>query len=178
MLAHTEEQSLSLVYCAAPIAADDVALVFVDEQVLLKGDALPRWGEISGLIGAESMRHAFTFDGIRCYVAWPAKELEASAPLGYQSVRVFRHLAEQRTAYVLNLAYHLASWYRQHEFCGACGARIAPAPSERALCCPQCGLTIYPTISPAVTVAIEDGDRILLVRNCYGKFRHFSLVAG
>ena len=52
---------------------------------------------------------------------------------------------------------------------------------ERALVCPECGLTEYPKISPAVIVAIYDGDRLLMSRyrpSPDHQYRGYALIAG
>ena len=54
----------------------------------------------------------------------------------------------------------------------------SPLPLERALGCESCGQVTYPTVSPAVSVAITQGDRLLMARNARGAFHHFSLIAG
>ena len=49
---------------------------------------------------------------------------------------------------------------------------------ERALACPECGQTEYPKISPAVIVAITDGDRLLMSRYRDRPYRGYALIAG
>ena len=44
--------------------------------------------------------------------------------------------------------------------------------------CPLCGNTIYPRISPAVIVAVTDGDRILLTKYAGRGYTHYALIAG
>ena len=50
--------------------------------------------------------------------------------------------------------------------------------TERARICPACGLTLYPKISPAVIVAVTDGDRLLLTKYQGRAFKRYALVAG
>ena len=49
---------------------------------------------------------------------------------------------------------------------------------ERAFVCEECGLTEYPKISPAVIVAIADGDKLLMTRYAQGEYKKYALVAG
>ena len=48
--------------------------------------------------------------------------------------------------------------------------------------CPACGNLVYPTISPAVIVAVTHGDRLLLTKyspkNRPGSTRNYALIAG
>ena len=55
---------------------------------------------------------------------------------------------------------------------------MVKSENERAGVVVKCGQIIYPTISPAVTVAITNEDKILLAKNAHGNFKKFALVAG
>ena len=125
-----------------------------------------------------TLTHAFTFGERRVFLGEAEAEQVQKKTLQWEPVRIFREFHSNDAAFILNAAFHLFSWYAKHHFCGACGGVVHPAPVERALVCEQCGFTIYPTISPAIIVAITDEDRILLARNAHGTFRHYSLIAG
>ncbi|MFQ8839743.1 MAG: NADH pyrophosphatase zinc ribbon domain-containing protein [Clostridium fessum] len=58
-------------------------------------------------------------------------------------------------------AVQLWRWRQSRQFCGCCGAKTEDSKIERALVCPVCGQTEYPKISPAVIVAITNGDKLL-----------------
>ena len=63
-------------------------------------------------------------------------------------------------------------------FAGCCGGKMAPGEKERSMVCSACGHTEYPKISPAVIVAIRNGDRLLMSRYARGAYRHYALIAG
>ena len=44
--------------------------------------------------------------------------------------------------------------------------------------CPQCGNLIFPRISPAVIVAVTDGDRLLMSKYAGRAYTHYALLAG
>ena len=44
--------------------------------------------------------------------------------------------------------------------------------------CPNCGNTIFPRISPAVIVAVTDGDRLLLSKYAGRAYTRYALLAG
>jgi NAD+ diphosphatase len=79
-------------------------------------------------------------------------------------------------------AVHLVDWARTSRFCGRCGTATVPSPGERAARCPNCGLTAYPRVAPAVIVLVHrqgpEGDQILLARNGGFRGRMFSVLAG
>ena len=163
-----------------PAEARDIALCFTDRTVLLRTDGarptLPTLGELGQALkqagepleALAAQRRAYLYP-----VAPPAPE-----GFGYCPIGVFREEMEREEALMMISAFHLSEWYARNRFCGHCGAPMSPHATERALVCPACGQLVYPTISPAVAVAITDGDRILLARNANGSFRHFSLIAG
>lgn len=75
-------------------------------------------------------------------------------------------------------ACQLARWVEEHRFCGRCGTPLRPSEEERAFCCDSCGTIVYPKISPAVIVAVTDGDRLLMSRYAGRPFRRYALLAG
>ena len=167
-----------------PAEAGDTVLVFRKNEVLLRAvpetGRLPLWGEAAGAFAGALPRHAFT-QGTRRFFIWDVNaDAGAPAPPGlvFENVRVFRNLLPLQDGALLSVGYHLAVWYREHRFCGACGGPLRMAPEERALACERCGLTIFPAISPAVIVAVTDGPRLLLARNARSTWKHYSLIAG
>lgn len=51
-------------------------------------------------------------------------------------------------------------------------------PSENAKKCPSCNALFFPTLSPAVIVAVTRGDQLLLAHNRNFRPGMFSLLAG
>ena len=98
--------------------------------------------------------------------------------LSWENVMVLRERGNDWSAFGGALGWHLANWYNRHRFCGKCGSETAHSDKERAIICPVCGQTWYPSISPVVIIAIVDGDRILLTRYNRNGYRRHALVAG
>jgi NAD+ diphosphatase len=73
-------------------------------------------------------------------------------------------------------ASQLLDWDRDHRFCGRCGTATEPAGHEAARRCPNCGLSVYPRISPAAIMLVARGPEILLARRPGGAF--WSTLAG
>lgn len=94
------------------------------------------------------------------------------------SLAQIRSQADHEISFAVYTAYHLYQWYQSNRFCGCCGARTVPDQQERMLCCTQCGNQIYPRISPAVIVAVTNGDQILLTRYANREYQRYALVAG
>ncbi len=76
-------------------------------------------------------------------------------------------------------ASQVLMWDRDHQFCGRCGSKNQPHPSDRALVCPDCKLMSFPRISPAVIMLVErDDGKALLAWGAQFPGRFFSALAG
>lgn len=75
-------------------------------------------------------------------------------------------------------ASEVVSWRKNFQFCGACGTQANRMSNERAMKCPSCGLMAYPRISPAIIVAITNGDSLLLAHNINFPVNQYSTLAG
>jgi NAD+ diphosphatase len=78
-------------------------------------------------------------------------------------------------------AVQVVGWDRTHRFCGRCGTATVPRSGERERVCPNCGLSAYPRLSPAVIVLVTRGDgeqEALLAWGRRSGQRRFSTLAG
>ena len=90
---------------------------------------------------------------------------------------LFGIVAEDFVA-AIGTALHMLEWHANSRFCGRCGTETAMKEDERAKLCPECGLLIFPRISPAIIVAVLNHGKILLGRNKRHTKAMYSLVAG
>ena len=79
---------------------------------------------------------------------------------------------------VLGYAAQIATWAREHRFCGSCGQAMTQVPGERAMYCERCRLRSYPRISPSMIVLITRGDEVLLARSPRFVSGVYSTLAG
>ena len=80
-------------------------------------------------------------------------------------------------------AVQLVEWARTHRFCGRCGTPTEPAPGERAMRCPACGLSAFPRLAPAMITLVTRGDdgpdqEALLARGVQWTVPMYSCLAG
>jgi len=180
MLMNERHAEFSLLPSPAPVGLGDTVFLFKGNEVLLRTasqeNRLPMWGEVKGGFAGIAPRHAFSQGNRRYFIA----DADTPAPPGFawENIRVFRTLLPVTDGALLNAARHLSVWYQNNRFCGACGGAMQPHSAQRALVCERCGLIVFPSVLPAVIVAVLDGGRLLLARNAQGVFRHFSLIAG
>ena len=61
-------------------------------------------------------------------------------------------------------AFQLSSWYNGNRHCGRCGGHMSVHPKMRCVRCTSCGNMDFPRVMPAVTIAVENGDKLLMIR--------------
>ena len=81
---------------------------------------------------------------------------------------------------VAGRAVQIVEWDRTHQFCGACAAPTVLHERVRARVCtnPACKLEAYPRLSPAMIVAVERGEELLLARSPHFPAGIYSVLAG
>lgn len=142
--------------------------------------AIPRFSQIKPLLkNGAGLFCLGSVEGqpVFCFPPDSEEALPERDSLRYHKMRISRSLPLPDAGW-LYTAWHLWSWYRRHRFCGCCGGKMQPSKKERALLCSACGQPVYPTIAPAVIIAITSGDYLLQVSTTYGEKGRFSLVAG
>lgn len=165
---------------------EDYALCYRGSKVLLRrmGEqawALPRFADFPEALRPDmtAARHFFGLDGAGCYLCDP-DPAEDKVPEGWEycSYQTLRTVRPMEVAFAAITGAQLDRWYKSRVYCGRCGAKLEPSQIERAMNCPVCGLIEYPKISPAVIVAVTDGDKLLLTRYAGRPYRGLALIAG
>ena len=126
----------------------------------------------------EKLRYIFTLQEEH-YFLWMGEAGEpGDAAFAYEPARALRQLTSKHICFAAMTALHLFCWYRDSRFCGRCGTETVHDDKERMMPCPNCGNMIFPRISPAVIVAITDGDRLLMSKYAGRGFTRYALIAG
>lgn len=141
---------------------------------------LPRFAELPEALWALPCRYAFSLGAETCFLLDGDELPEApTAPgLEFVAAKDYRGMGPQEAVFAAAVSESLQRWYRANRFCGRCGLPMEDSGTERARVCPQCDLTVYPKISPAVIVAVTDGERLLLTKYRGRAFKRYALVAG
>jgi len=79
---------------------------------------------------------------------------------------------------VAGRAVQITTWWRTHQYCGACGKPNQLRDVERALGCDDCRTLAYPRLAPAVIVLIHRDDEVLLARGRSFGAPMYSTLAG
>lgn len=156
-------------------SGDDLALVFWDNQLLVKKSVDLEFPTVSLFEGAK-LTYAFSIDEERFFFVDTSEILlDEFEFIEVRSIREKR-MEPKKYVFAALTAKHLMDWYRDNKFCGRCGKKMEHSKTERAMTC-ACGYTSYPRIMPAVIVGVLNKDRILVTRYRRG-YQHNALVAG
>ena len=162
--------------------AEDIILCFHEGQVLLSRGAddtltLPT---LSGAVHRQTAapRYLFRMQERNFFLWTDTVPLAPEGGFAYEPVRPLRQLKSKEICFAVMTGWHLYNWYRTNRLCGGCGTATEHAAEERMLRCPNCGNMIFPRISPAVIVAVTDGDRLLLSKYAGRAYTHYALLAG
>lgn len=147
------------------------------------GIALPTMEQIAANLSAgldvENAIYAFSIDDEPMFLL-PQRELKGKIPKNMEYINM-RNLSGKTDRWVPLAAVtagHLDHWYREHRYCGCCGAVSGFSVRERAKVCPECGNVQYPRISPVIMAAVTDGDRLLVTRYAGRPYKGLALIAG
>ena len=159
--------------------AEDLVLCFHQGQVLLHRGAddtltLPT---LSQLAPKNAPRYLFRLQE-KNYFLWTDHEAASCQDFGYEPVRQLRQLQSKEICFGVMTGWHLYNWYRNNRLCGGCGAETVHDDKERMLRCPACGNMIFPRISPAVIVAVTNGEKLLLSKYAGRAYTRYALLAG
>lgn len=159
---------------------EDIALYYEGREMLLGEQegktALPRFAQLEDGAKAEA-EYLFSIDEVGCYLLGSRPQQKAGAELSMQSVQLMRE-AEPWVGFTGITGWQLQRWEQSHRFCGKCGAQMRRSGRERAFVCPQCGIREYPKISPAVIVAVSDGEDLLMIKSPGSTSDRYHLIAG
>lgn len=177
-------------YCMTP-SPEDTVICVRGNTILIHSDdqgriALPAYVQVQAWAEEgnwerwreEAVRYVFCMQGMR-YFLWMGEAGDCGDPnYHYENFRQFRRPEARELCFVVMTAWHLFVWYRNNRYCGRCAAPTIHDDQERMLRCPECGNLIFPRISPAVIVAVTDGDRLLMSKYAGRSYAHYALIAG
>lgn len=126
----------------------------------------------------EPLQYAFRLQDVNHFL-WMGEASDCiDETYTFVPARQLRQRISRTVCYAAMTGWHLYNWYRGSRFCGRCGAKTVHDNAERMLQCPDCGNMIFPRISPAVIVAVTDGDRLLLSKYAGRSYVNYALIAG
>ena len=166
-----------------PAQAEDTIICIHQGNVLLsRGEddtlTLPTLAQMAQWQVSAAPRYLFRMQEHNYFLWTDDAPATLDGGFGYEPVRQLRQLKSKEICFAVMTAWHLYNWYRTNRLCGCCGTPTEHDSKERMLRCPGCGNMIFPRISPAVIVAVTNGDRLLLSKYAGRAYTRYALLAG
>jgi len=162
------------------IGSDPRCFAFRRRELLVTEDGkLPGVATIDAH-GIEAVRTQYLgqLGATHCFSAELDPALQAPPGYAFRDLRMLFGSLEPELHAVAGRAVQIVEWDRTHQFCGACGAKTELSSNDRSRSCPDCQMPTYPRLSPAMIVAVERGDEILLARSAHFPPGIYSVLAG
>ncbi|MFT5196866.1 MAG: NAD+ diphosphatase [Cellvibrionaceae bacterium] len=115
--------------------------------------------------------------GVGCWVADFEGDTELPAGLKFVNPRFLFGQINNDLMRVVAKSIFVSDWDRDNQFCGRCSTPMKYG-TDRSKICPNCKLTRYARISPAVIMLVRNGDKLLLGRNERHPNGFYSILAG
>jgi NAD+ diphosphatase len=144
-----------------------------------KEGVLPKTSDVALLEKDPSERHYLgLFSGRSFYSAVLDKNVDAPEGWAFRNLRQMWETWDEDLFNLAGLAFQIVNWHRTHHFCGCCGARLEQTAESKSKKCPECGLSYFPPISPAIIVAVVRNKELLLAHAHRHPPGMYSVVAG
>ena len=117
-------------------------------------------------------------DGCDCYCIETDDQVTVPEGMFFKKFISLLGRIDEEMFMLAGRAYQILSWDKKSQYCGSCGSKNEIKHDERAKVCPKCSEIVYPKISPAVIVAVVNGNKILLAHAKHFKENLYSLIAG
>ena len=117
-----------------------------------------------------------TLDGADVYTVASADMV--GEPFEVLGLRGLYGEVDEAVMAIAGRAVQIVEWAATHRFCGRCATPTERTTGERAMRCPNCGLTAYPRIAPAIITLVRKGDLALLARGTRFPMPMYSTLAG
>lgn len=111
---------------------------------------------------------------------WAELATDVALPKGYtlHERRGLWLVFDEAEFFRVGKAFHICEWQRTNKFCGACGSPAYLDEREWGMRCSVCSEIVFPIIAPAVIVAVERGDKLLMGHGINFPPGRFSVLAG
>ncbi|NGZ77231.1 NAD(+) diphosphatase [Saccharibacillus alkalitolerans] len=142
-------------------------------------EAIPSAADAAEL-GFEPSRSLYlgTLGGAPCYAAEAPEGAVPPDGTAFLPLRSLYEVLDEDLFHLAGRALQMLNWDATHRFCGRCGTTLTLADRDRAKVCPNCGLSQYPRLSPAVITAILKDGKILLAHAAHFQNDMYGLIAG
>lgn len=130
--------------------------------------------------GVEAIRTQYlgSLGGRHCYSAELPSDVAPADGFKFADLRMLFGSLDDALHALAGRAVQIVEWDRTHQYCGACAEPTELSTNDRSRSCPRCKIPTYPRLSPAMIVAVERDDQILLARSPHFPAGIMSVLAG
>ncbi len=157
-----------------------ILFAFRRRELLVSSElSLPSVEQIDA-IGIQALRTQYLghLDGRHCYSAELPEDVEVAQGFRFADLRTLFGSLDETMHALAGRAVQIVEWDRTHQFCGACAEPTVLSETDRSRSCPKCRIPMYPRLAPAMIVAVEKDDQILLARSPHFPAGIMSVLAG
>jgi NAD+ diphosphatase len=156
-----------------------LAFVFADKKLLLINNDIPIFDAIDRLkLNITYLKYLGKLSGKSCFVI-EVKNYDSSLEEQFTAIRNIYNILPESQLMVAIYGYQITLWNKRTCYCGKCGSKISQLSSDVFVkSCEICKEEYYPKISPAVIVAIEKDDKLLLAQHTKVTNGMFTVLAG
>ncbi len=116
--------------------------------------------------------------GRHCYSAELPRDAKAEDGFRFADLRMLFGTLDEMIHSLAGRAVQIVEWDRTHQYCGVCAEPTELSTADRSRSCPKCKIPTYPRLAPAMIVAVEKEDQILLARSAHFPPGILSVLAG
>ncbi len=157
-----------------------ILFAFRGRDLLVTNDLnLPSVEEIDSQ-GVEAVRTQYLgrLGERHCYSAELPHDAQAETGFRFADLRMLFATLDEMIHTLAGRAVQIVEWDRTHQYCGVCAEPTQLSEADRSRSCPKCKIPTYPRLAPAMIVAVEKGDQILLARSPHFPAGIMSVLAG
>jgi len=157
-----------------------ILFAFRGRELLVTSDLiLPSVSQIDAQ-GVEAVRTQYLghLDGRHCYSAELPHDAKPEEGFRFADLRMLFGTLDEILHTLAGRAVQIVEWDRTHQYCGVCAEPTELSVTDRSRSCPSCKIPTYPRLAPAMIVAVEKGDQILLARSPHFPAGIMSVLAG
>ncbi len=174
MIQELKNKKLYNHYAETAAEKTDKVFCFEGEKIYIFNKDMPKL-PLAEMFSCKNLQYLFCINEEKYFIYFDTPDLPN---IDCVPVRSLRYVQDKEFVFALYTAFHLYQWYRDNQYCGRCGKKMHHDSKERMMRCNQCGNCVYPKISPAVIVAVTNGDKIVLTKYSGRTYKRYALIAG
>jgi NAD+ diphosphatase len=164
-------------------STEGLCFAFRQDELLVKSteaaSEIPRIDEIDSLNSKPlTKRYVGAFDERPCFFMELSDDFAAPPGMILTGLRGLFGLLPDELFFLAGRSFQMIQFELRHRFCGKCGSPSEFKIDEYAKICPACNLVSYPSVCPAIIVAVIKDRHILLGRSHRFPKGRYSVLAG